>query len=433
MRKTIILLSTIFALSGSLFGQEMTLKEKAIEEFKNEHYKEAIGILEKAVEEDPEDAEIYYYLGWYNHYLASDSRPLKGYDLSHSKKIFSYLDKALALNPDYGDAKYFYGAECCANAFNSMQNYDLEKLKYFYQLAYDKGAYPDWLIELGENLLNSCPDNAILFAGGNADFDICSYLQLHEEFRKDITVLPIGNIDRPWYVAFLKNGLQGGVKPVNVNLTQNQIYDMHPYKWDTTTVSIPVPKTAIEKYNLPDDFTLDWQVNPDLTSQRQHAKMGSEKPKDRTYLSPQRAMLLQIVEDNFSLRPICFSNTCNPFFYGGLDKFFTNYGLVSKLTPINTEAKNIQNDYTELVKLLKKENLAHYSGIKENNLPRISGITFAYHGALYLLAKKYSEENETDKLNDLIKLYGNHLQVGLNESVENLYKKELKKLRKNNR
>ena len=219
MRKIIITISTLLVLSCNLFGQELTLKEKAIEEFKKEHYKEAIEILEKAVVETPNDAEIYYYLGWYNHYLAYDSRPLKGYDFTHSERIFSYLDKALELNPNYGDAKYFYGAECSGNAFNAMQNYDLEKLRYFYERAFDKGAYPSWLIELGKNLLNSCPQNSILFAGGNADFDICSYLQLQQEFRKDITVIPIGNIDRPWYVEFLKNGLKGGVKPVVLSLT----------------------------------------------------------------------------------------------------------------------------------------------------------------------------------------------------------------------
>ncbi|MCD6564842.1 MAG: hypothetical protein J7K53_02760 [Bacteroidales bacterium] len=433
MRKLTLILSTIFALSSSLFGQELTLKEKAIEEFKNEHYNEAIEILEKAVEENPEDAEIYYYLGWYNHYLAYDSRPLKGYDLSHSEKIFSYLDKALELNPNYDDAKYFYGAECSGNAFNSMQNYDLEKLKHFYKLAFDKGAYPDWLIELGKNLLNSCPENSIIFVGGNADFDICSYLQLHKNFRKDITVIPIGNIDRPWYVEFLKNGLQGGVKPVTLSLTKSQIYDIHPFKWDTTTISITVPKTDIEKYDLPNDFTLDWQVNPDLTSQRQHSKMRGEKLKNRTYLSPQRAILLQVVEENYGLRPIYFSNFCNPFFYGGLDKFFTNCGLVSKLTPVDTKTKNIQINYTEFEKLLKKENLEDYSDITENNLPRISGITFMYHRILYLLAKEYSEKNKTNKLNSIIDLYGKCLQIGFNEEIEDYYKDELEKLRNNSR
>lgn len=434
MREITITIFILFGLASNLFGQELTLKEKAIDEFKNEHYKEAITLLEKAVIENPNDAEIYYYLGWYNHYLAYDSRPLKGYDFAHSEKIFKYLDKALELNPNYGDAKYFYGAECSGNAFQAMQNYDITKLKYFYKLAFDKGAYPLWLVEFGKNLLSSCPENSILFVGGNADFDICSYLQLHQKFRNDITVIPIGNIDRPWYVEFLKEGLQGGVNPITLSLTKNQIYDIHPFKWDTTIVSISLPKRDIEKYNLSNNYKLNWQINPDLTSERQHTKMQGEKAKNRTYLSPQRAILLQIIEENYSTRPICFSNFCNPFFYGGLDSYFINYGLISRLTPIETKESKTPIDYSVIENLFKNKGFEHYSTINENDIPRISGLTFLYHRTLYLLAKEYSDKKENEKLNDLINLYDKYLQIGFNNEVEKYYKDELEKLKemKNN-
>ena len=155
---------------------------------------------------------------------------MQGYNYAHSEKIFNYLNRALKLNPDLGDAKYFYGAECSGNAFRAMQNRDLDKLKYFYKLAFDKGAYPQWLIEFGKNLLQSCPKNSLLFVGGNADFDICSFLQLHQNIRKDISLIPIGNIDRPWYAEYLKDGLPEALVPIKINLTKNQIYDIHPYK-----------------------------------------------------------------------------------------------------------------------------------------------------------------------------------------------------------
>ncbi len=431
MKKISIIFPIIFVLNSSLFGQNLTLKEKAVEKFKEEQYKEAIEILEKAVLESPDDYEIYYYLGWYNHYLAYDSRPLKGYDFGHSEKIFFYLDKALKLNPNYGDAKYFYGAECSGNAFNAMQNYDLEKLKFFYKLAFDKGAYPSWLIELGKNLLNSCPPNSIFFAGGNADFDVCSYLQLHQNFRKDITVIPIGNLDRPWYVEFLKYGLKDGVKPITLSLTKNQIYDIHPFKWDTTTIDILIPQNDIEKFNLSNTYKLRWQVSPDLSSNRLHSKMSGENIKNRTYLSPQKAILLQIIEENYSMRPICFSNFCNPFFLNGLEKYLTNWGLISKLIPVDSKVYNIQNDYSEMEKLIRSENLQNYSDIIVNELPRISGLTFIYSETLYLLAKEYSIKNEKGKLKNLINFYDKYLRIGFNKETEKYYSDELEKLESN--
>lgn len=51
-----------------------------------------------------------------------------------------------------------------------------------------------------------------LFAGGNADFDVFSYLKLLQKFRTVITVIPIGNINRPRYVKFLKESWPGDGK-----------------------------------------------------------------------------------------------------------------------------------------------------------------------------------------------------------------------------
>lgn len=361
-------------LSLNVIGQGKKLKEQALEEFRNEHYNEAIALLEQAAKETPKDAEIFYYLGWFNHYRAYDSRPLSGYSFSYSEQIFKYLDKALELKPDYGDAKYFYGAECSGNAFIAMQNNDAEKLRYFYKLANDKGAYPAWLKEFGRNFMNSCDANAILFTGGNADFDVCLYLQLHENVRTDITLLPIGNIDRPWYVKFLKNGLGGAIKKVELSLTEQQIMDIHPYKWDTTTVSIQVSPADKKQFDLSDNYLFQWQVEPDLFSERMHSKIEREKEKKRAYLSPQRAILLQIVEDNFSKRPIYFSNFCSPIFYGGLNVYFQNCGLVSRLMPILTKDTEFALNYKKIEELLQEQNFKYFKTLKNSDIPRISGI-----------------------------------------------------------
>ena len=425
------LISTIFVLSLSVtnaFTQEKTLKEQALEEFKEEHYKEAINILEKALAESPKDAEIYYYLGWFNHYRAYDSRPLKGYDNSFSEQIFQYLDKALELDPNYGDAKYFYGAQCSGNAFLAMQNYDVDQLKYFYQRAYNKGAYPDWMIEFGKNFLMSCDANAIVFTGGNADFDICSYLQFCENFRTDITVIPIGNIDRPWYVQFLKRGLKDAVRNVKINLTDQQIMDIHPYKWDTTDVFISISPNDKQKYNLPNDYCMQWTVSPDLTSERMHSKMVSEKAKQRTYLSPQRAILLQIIEENFAERPIYFSNFASPAFYGKLEESFQNCGLVSRLLPIKTIDSDCSVDESKIERLIRPENLSHYKTMKEKDMPRVSGIVMSgYSNAFLYLAEIYKDADQKDKLKSLIRTYKDKMKININTEYESNTIKELEK------
>jgi tetratricopeptide (TPR) repeat protein len=288
--KFLFLLILVFTSSLYLSAQDITPVQKALDEFKLEHYDSAIEILEHALEADSENAEIYYYLGFLNHYRAYDSRPLQGYDYSYSEKIFDYLKKTIELDPKHGNARYFFGAECSGNAFLAMQNRDPVKLKYFYQLAYEMGAYPLWLLEFGRNMLNSCEQHAILFTGGNVDFDVCSYLQLHENFRQDINLIPISNIDRPWYVEFLKEGLGETISKIDINLTKNQIMDIHPFKWKTTDVEIPISDESRKLYKLEKDFQMFWSVEPDLSSDRNHSKIESEASQKRTYLSPQRAI-----------------------------------------------------------------------------------------------------------------------------------------------
>jgi len=412
MKQLTITFFIIFSFS-SLVAQETSLKEKAQNEFKSEHYDEAISLLEQALTASPNDAEIYYYLGFFNHYRAYDSRSLKGYDFTYSEKIFDYLNKAIELDPNYGDAKYFYGAECSANAFRSMQNYDLEKLKYFYQLAYDKGAYPDWLLEYDKNMLATCDKDALLFTGGNADLDVCTYLQLHQNYRTDITLIPIGFIDRPWYIKFLKQGLEGGVKKITLNLTDDQIYDIHPFKWKVTDISISLSTETLKKYKLDKKHQMQWTVEPDFTSNRMHSKVASEKAKKRTYLSPQRAILVQIIEENYLTRPIFFSNAANPFFFGGLDNYFTNCGLVSKLSPIKTKKTEFEFDYKRIEQLFNKNNIEDFQTLKNSDIPRISGIVFIYHRAILNLANHYNKVDKK-KLKELKDLYYKYFAIEIN-------------------
>ncbi|MDR2125830.1 MAG: hypothetical protein LBP63_03230 [Prevotellaceae bacterium] len=401
-----------------IHAQEKTLKEQAVDEFKKEHYDEAIALLEKAELESPDDAEIYFYLGWFNHYRAYDSRPLQGYDFEYSKKIFAYMDKAISLNPKYGNAKYFYGAECSANAFNAMYDYDLKKLKYFYKQAYEKGAYPAWLIEFGKNMMNTCDRNAILFTGGNADFDICMYLQLHQRHRTDLTVVSLGYIERPWYVTFLKNGLEGGVKKINIALDDRQIMDIHPFKWDTTEVYINVSEKMKNEFQLAADYKMKWRVEPDLLSNRMHSKIESEQARKRIYLSPLRAILLHIIENNFGERPVYFTNFAESTFYGGLNAYFRNCGLTSQLTPVKTVNTDNSGDVSKLELLFKAENFKDLPNLKSNDIPRISGIIFAYHIAAMQLARTYKQYGQIAKLKKLIEIYKSNIAIGIDKEYE---------------
>ena len=243
--------------------QTGTLLEMAQDEFQKANYTMAIEYLKRALVESPDNADIYYHLGYFLHYLCYDSSPLTGYGRETSDEILKYLNKALELDPKHGNAFYFTGVEYGVRARHAMWKGDREEVIAEWRMGMSSGGYPDWMIEYGRNVLKSCEKDAILVVNGDAETNSVEYLQCVEGYRKDITVIPLALLDRPWFVTLLKNGLDGCHKPISIGWSQDQIQSMHPYKWKPNTIRIPV---SGELMGLSEDepMFVDWLVSPDL-------------------------------------------------------------------------------------------------------------------------------------------------------------------------
>jgi hypothetical protein len=229
-------------------------------------------------------------------------------------------------------------------------------------------------------------------------------------------------------VNFLKKGLENTVRKVNIELKEEQIMDIRPFKWRETNIFIDISSADRLKFGLPEDYKMEWAVAPDLQSYRMHSKIEGEEATRRTLLSPQRAILLQIVEDNFAERPIYFSIGADPSFLGGLEVYFQNCGLVNRLTPIKTVDTQYQIDVVKLEQLFKAENLTDYKDVKENDFPRISGMAvYGYPFALFKLAGYYRFLRQENELKRLTELYKSQLKIGMNVEYEEYVTKELEK------
>lgn len=412
---SILLILTV----NSILAQDTSYKDQAIEQFKNENYASAIELMEKASIENPNDADVYYYLGFFNHFNAYDSRPLKGYNSDYSNKILSYLDKALELNPNYSDAKYFYFVECFAVAFKEYQQNNLDKVIEQIEKAYQKGVIPEWAIELGKSILNSCDKDAILFTHGDYPLNICLFVQLQYDYRKDVSLIPLAMLDRPSFDLVINENKDSDIlRGVDLGITKEQILDMHPYKWDTTTVSLTVPSTLINQFSMPPNYTMDWIIEPDLYSERTVARIKGANVKKQAYLSSTRAMLLNIVETNEWTRPIYFTNTFESYYLAGLDQYFQNCGLVSKLTPINTKDTPFEINVSALETLVFDTELPKLKTIINNDQPRASGIIGLYQSAYFILANHYKKQNDPEKITEVIEKYKQNLMIGFKPDKE---------------
>lgn len=397
--------------TSKLFGQTDNFKQLGIDAFAKANYPLAISYMQKALETNPNDKEIYYYLGSYIHYNAYDSRPLKGYDLSYSDTVHYYLNKALELDPNYGDAKYFYTAECGANAIYSLQHKDYENVKKYYKKAFDIGGFPNWSIEYGKLLLSQVEKNGILFTHGDFQLNICWYLQFCENYRTDISVIPLTMLNRPFFVKEIKDSKL--INPIKIGISDEEIFNMRPYKWQETELNIPINKELIEKYKLNVNYMI-WNVVPDLKG-------------TKNYLSCERAFLLEIIESNKWERPIYWALGMDNRYLGGLDSFASYKGLVYQLMPFKTFRTEYEIDQNSLKLLIDKNNFNNYKSILLTNQPRISGsLLYYYATSMIQLAKKYKENNQQEKLNELIKQYEQFFKIGLYPDDEEGYLKEMK-------
>ena len=147
----------------------------------------------------------------------------------------------------------------------------------------------------------------------------------------------------------------------------------------------------------------------------------------RGYLSCERAFLLEIIESNNWERPIYWTLGMDNRYLGGLDSCSSYKGLVYKLLPFNTSETEYELDINSLKELAKKENFNDYKSILETNQPRISGIVlYAYASSMIQLAKKYKENGQVDKIEELIDLYETDLKIGLYPEYEDRYLKLIK-------
>lgn len=396
-----------FSVSPLIFSQTNDSKAEALREFENENYPKAISFLHQALKQNPRDKELYYYLGYFYHYNAYDSRPLAGYDLDYSDTVFYYLEKALELDPAYGDATYFYVAECGAQAFYALQSKDYERVKLMYQKAASVGGFPEWALEYGKLLFSQVAPNGILFTHGDFMQNVCWYLQLCENYRTDVSVIPLVMLNRPFYVLELMHGTL--FQPVHFNASELQVMNMHPAKWDTLSLGIPVPDSLKTVYDLPPAYEMTWEVAPDL-----HGK--------RNYLSTERSLLLDIIEANQWKRPVYWGKGMDAYYLGGLEAYGCDKGLVSELVPFKTQETSYAFDPKAVADLWEKQAPLNYRSVLEHNQPRVSALVlYTYGTGLIALAAHYKDTGESAKLEQVIRWYQNHLNVGVWPALEKQY------------
>jgi hypothetical protein len=194
------------------------------------------------------------------------------------------------------------------------------------------GNYVPW--EWAWNMLQSCDKEAILFTNGDNDTFPLWYLQEVEHIRTDVRVVNLSLANTGWYMLQLKHDSPRGARPVNLEMSDDDLANISYVPVDSVSVAIPA---GAEPRRLSDDArrsgvalpgapsdSLRWTIKPALTY------------KGEGYLRPQDIAVYSIVVDNYGKRPIYFALTVDPAEMAGLDRNLRLDGLVYRVVPLKS-------------------------------------------------------------------------------------------------
>lgn len=196
------------------------------------------------------------------------------------------------------------------------------------------GLYDGVILSISKSILNSCPQNSILFVNGDNDTYPLLWAQEKLNFRKDVAVVNLSLLNTVGYVRYCRD-LASGSQRIAFSRDVKGYYGLYSESYiSASEVEIPaVPVSA----PLPTEGAGTF-VKPDRLPVR--AK-GHESP----YFLNQDAALLDIIQSNWGSRPICFSTTVARSNFLGLDELLWQRGMVLQLLA----AKGTQNRFGQVV------------------------------------------------------------------------------------
>lgn len=288
------------------------------------------------------------------------------------------------------------------------------------------------------NLLQSCAPNAILFTNGDNDTFPLWYIQDVEGVRRDVKIANLSLLNTPWYIKQLKNNDPYEVGKVDMKLSDLQVEQISPIRWEPQEISIPLPqsgpevKDMVQKYGISDSSVLKeglikFKMNNTLT-------FGNVKA-----IRVQDIMVKEIVEANIWKRPIYFAVTCSDDSKIGLQEYLRMEGMAFRLVPekrkpgmefINAElvSKELQEnpDYSE-----DYDPRFKFRGMNDEDIffdENHSRLIQNYRNAFMRLALHYLNTNQKDltvkTLDNMEKKLPRHLRsmpFGLLYEIANLY------------
>ncbi|MCK5149173.1 hypothetical protein KAR48_20630 [bacterium] len=243
----------------------------------------------------------------------------------------------------------------------------VERFKSILQNAHDAGSLPEWLLEYDKNLLDSATQNSIIFTSGNLDTLGIWYWQYIKGYRRDLTIIPIGLVEKPWFLIQLKEKRYIHPGGVHFSWSRIEILNNEWPLWQGEKIFAKYP-----------DYPLDIAY---LLLQNNHV-----------YPEKSLSAIFNIIENNSQNKDLYFSPNLKTDFLVSFQKHLSQSALLYKLQ--KSASVQITFDLDRTMKWARKD--GRLTSIINN--PEFSSDSLAHHYAgVYTRLSDALKANGRDK------------------------------------
>jgi tetratricopeptide (TPR) repeat protein len=412
MKYFVILISFIFLQSCSTEKWD-SLRTKTEDALNKKNYSEALDYLETALSSEPQNAEIHYYMGQtYRLMLFADGFFINNVNMPYASKSSEQFRKVTEISPRYTGKKFVVDPYSKIQsiwgsvAMTYLYRNNPDSAKWAFKHGQEEGGYYPSMLEYNKNIMASCKKNAILFTNGDNDTFPMWFLQLVDNYRRDITVVNLSLLNVSWYIKQLKNSYPFGGNNLFMTLTDAEIDSLRPVRWQEKMVEIPAAQDPLNK-----EGKIEWLVKPTYEDKA---------------IRVQDSMIIEILKSNNWNRPVYFSTTVYDGNKIGLEKYLTLEGLVYKVNS-HEEKINPEKLYSNLTEVYT------YDGVNDNHLRNVDEVLQLYQNyrqSFLELISFYDDAGRKNKAKEMLDFMDKKLPEDKVPYTQNELKSEIAKLKK---